>query len=74
MVEEEKHFLLDCTLYKDFNEFKDFISFCQRKFPLFSHMTSDGLFSLIMSSSDIQFLSVTATFIKRAFKLRSQSL
>lgn len=63
LVEDEKHFLLDCTLYKDLNEFKDFIPFCKRKFPLFSHMTSDSIFSLIMSSTDIQFLSVTATFI-----------
>ena len=75
-MEDEKHSLLDCTLYKDLNElrFHFFLLKEVSSFQPYDCMTGDSIFSLIMSSVDIQFLSLTATFNKEAFKLRIQSL
>ena len=70
VLEDEKHFLLQCPLYADLRNV--LLIFIERKYPNFSSMTLDDKFIYILQNQDSQILTWLGKFLYRAFKKREQ--
>ena len=70
VLEDEKHFLLQCPLYADLRNLL-FIHI-ERRYPNFSSMTLDDKFIYILQNQDSQILTWLGKFLYRAFKKREQ--
>ena len=70
-VENEIHFVLECSLYNDLrNTFGNATHVDQK----YAHMTKEDMFKYLMSSSDHDTLGNLCKFIYKCFRKREETL
>ena len=70
IMEDEKHFLLNCTTSQSLSEYKSFLSVCEQIIEHFNQLTTDFKFSSIMSCHHFDVVSHLARLLYTAFTYR----
>ena len=70
-VEDELHFLLHCSLYKDIR--LKLLDLCRTYHQSFEHLSHLDQFTFIMTTKNMQILSSLAHFLSQAFSIRARA-
>ena len=69
-MEDEKHFLLNCSSTRRLPEYKHFLSTCEREIQSFNMLSTDAKFKTVMSCPNYNVIFSLAKLIHVAFKSR----
>ena len=72
VIEDERHFILDCTLYKE--ERHIFLCKVSNKIPMFPALTTEEKFVYLLASKDAQILTWLGKFLYHIFDKRNKYL
>ena len=70
VMEDEKHFLLNCSSTQSLPEYKHFLSTCEREIQGFTRLSADAQFKTVMSCPNYNVIFSLAKLIHVAFKNR----